>query len=268
MDGEMIGVQDRAFAAVASPWWGAGPVLAPFLDWPEGSLGDRLLTDELFGSVLRAPSLLGAKVPDAATIRSDPEQWGVAAWVLVRAVVLDGVGVGDPAVKALLEVLAPVAQAELAAGVPAYEEARREGFPPGAIVPTGQPDTPGPVFLVGSCALVHVLWTLLGEDPLGEVLDVLAPVLDGTLKGRGRVVIEALAVAFAEHCGLEEAADVELLDGLWYETSGDPLRDLVPRRDIAPPDCPRFGLDVLARLARLCRTEPVSILDPAPSGIR
>ncbi|MDA8286627.1 MAG: hypothetical protein M0Z42_25770 [Actinomycetota bacterium] len=60
------------------------------------------------------PALQSAKVPDPAAIRGDPAQWSVTAWVLVRAVMLNGLRVEDPAVAALLGVLAPVAEAELA----------------------------------------------------------------------------------------------------------------------------------------------------------
>ncbi len=38
-----------------------------------------------------------------------------------------------------------------------------------------QPELDGPVFLLGTCALVDTTWALVGEDPLSEVLGVLLP---------------------------------------------------------------------------------------------
>ena len=77
---------------------------------------------------------------------------------------------------------------------------------------------------------------------------------------------EALAGAFADHYAWERAADVELLARLGAETSGDPLRDLISAGVIAPEDVLRIGLEVLARLAELCSTSSVSILDRAASA--
>jgi hypothetical protein len=45
---------------------------------------------------------------------ADPGQWSAAASVLVRAVVFDRLRVDHPAVSRLLNVLAPIAEAELA----------------------------------------------------------------------------------------------------------------------------------------------------------
>ncbi|MHB1782873.1 MAG: hypothetical protein ACYCTE_09315 [Acidimicrobiales bacterium] len=224
-------------------------------EWPADSLGDRLFSDELFQSALGVPPLQDANLPDPATIRSDPLLWSVAAWGLVRAVVLDRLEVEDPAVAALLAVLAPVVEAELAAS-----EARRDGLEPGAIAPNF-PDEDGPVFVIGCCALVHATWTAIGDDPLAEVLDVVSPLLDSAVPGRDRVVAETLVGAFSDHYSCERAADVELLERLGAETSGDPLRDLISAGVIAPEDVLRVGLEVLGRLAELCTTS--SILDRA-----
>lgn len=258
--------RDRRQAEATRQWWGGDPVPAVLPDWPEDSLGDRLFSDRLFASTLGVPPLRNTKVPDPATIRSDPAQWSVAAWVLVRAVVLDGLGVEDPAVAALLEVLAPVAQAELAAGEAAAAEARRDGLRPGAIAPE-LPDQDGPVFVIGCCALVHAIWTAIGDDPLEEALGVVSPLIDSAVPGRGRVVAEALAGALAEHYACEREADVELLESLGAESSGDPLRDLVSAGVVAPPDALLVGLDVLGRLAELCKTASVSVLDRAVSSL-
>jgi hypothetical protein len=61
-----------------------------------------------------APCLLTANVPDPLVIMADPGQWSAAASVLVRAVVFDRLRVDHPAVSRLLNVLAPIAEAELA----------------------------------------------------------------------------------------------------------------------------------------------------------
>jgi len=254
--------RDRRLAEAAGQWWGGDVAPAFVADWPEDSLGDRLFSDRLFRSALGVPPLGSAKVPDPGMMRSDPVQWSVAAWVLVRAVVLDGLGVEDPAVAALLAVLAPVVEAELAASEAAAAEARRDGLEPGAIAPDFS-DEDGPVFVIGCCALVHATWTAIGDDPLAEVLNVVSPLVDSALPGRGRVVAEALVGAFADHYACERAADVELLERLGADTSGDPLRDLVSAGVIAPEDVLRVGLEVLARLAELCKTNSVSVLDLA-----
>ena len=258
--------RDRRLAEAAGRWWGADAVPALVPEWPEDSLGERLFSDRLFRSALRVPPLQSAKVLDPATIRGDPAQWGVAAWLLVRAVVLDRLSVEDPAVAGLLAVLAPVVEAELAAWEVAAAEARRDGLEPGAITPDF-PDEDAPVFVIGCCALVHATWTAIGDDPLAEVLDVVAPLVDSALPGRGRVVAEALVVAFSDHYSCERAADVELLERLGAETSGNPLRDLVSAGVIAPEDVLRVGLEVLGRLAELCTTSSVSVLDLAAPAL-
>jgi hypothetical protein len=257
--------RDRRQAEAIGQWWSGDAVPALVPDWPEDSLGDRLFSDELFQSALGVPPLRSAQVPDPSTIRSDPVQWSVAAWVLVRAVVLDGLGVEDPAVTALLAVLATVVEAELAASEAAAVEARRDGLEPGAIAPDF-PDEDGPVFVIGCCALVHATWTAIGDDPLAEVLDVVSPLLDSAVPGRGCDVAEALVRAFADHYACERAADVELLERLGAETSGNPLRDLISAGVIAPEDVLRIGLEVLGRLAELCKTSSVSVLDRATSA--
>jgi hypothetical protein len=127
-------------------------------------------------------------------------------------------------------------------------------------------DEDGPVFVIGCRALVHAIWTAIGDDPLGEVLDVVSPLVDSAIPGRGRIVAEALVVAFSDLYACERAADVELLESLGSETSGDPLRDLVSAGVVAPADALRVGLEVLTRLAELCKTESVSVLDRAASA--
>lgn len=258
--GEWIGDRDQRLEEATALWWDGDPAPACLPQWPDNSLGDRLFSDPLFRRVLDVPPLDRAKLPDPAVIASGPAQWEVAAWVLVRAVVLDGLEVDDPVVAALVGALAPVAHAELAACEAAATEARRDGLPPGAVAPEGF-DPDGPVFVIGCCALVQATWAVIGEDPLHEVLDLLAPRLDGALPGRGDEIAGALLVAFSDHYACERQADLELLGRLQDETSGNPLQDLVSAGVVLPEDALRVGLEVLGRLARLCMSEAVSVLD-------
>lgn len=259
--------RDRRLEEATGLWWSAEPVPVRLPEWPAESLGDRLFSDRLFQRALTVPSVKSARVPDPATVVSDPAQWTVAAWVLVRAAVLDELTVDDPAVAALLEVLTPVAHAELSAREAAAAEARLDGLGEGEVAPEFFDDD-GPVFVIGCCALVHAVWTVIGDDPLAEMVDLVSPLVDGALPGRGRVLAEALVRAFSDHYACGRAADIELLARLGDETSGDPLRDLVSAGVVAPADVLRVGLDVLARLADLCKTDAVSVLGRASSARR
>lgn len=81
-------------------WCGGGqPVPAQEPRWAEGSLGDRLCSGMHLARARNAPCLLTANVPDPLVIIADPAQWGVAASVLVRAVVFDRLRVDHPAVS-------------------------------------------------------------------------------------------------------------------------------------------------------------------------
>lgn len=59
-----------------------------------------------------------------------------------------------------------------------------------------------------------------------------------------------LVGTLCEHYRFEQAADVELLERLGAETSGDPLRDLVSAGVTVPEDVLAVGLAVLDELAR------------------
>jgi hypothetical protein len=75
-------------------WCGGGePVPAEGLRWAAGSLGDRLFSGRHLARARNAPCLLTATVPSPMMIIADPAQWWVAASVLVRAVVFDGLRV-------------------------------------------------------------------------------------------------------------------------------------------------------------------------------
>jgi len=55
------------------------------------------------------------------------------------------------------------------------------------------PEDDGPVFAVGGCALVDAVWAAVGEDPLGDVLGVLVPLLGDAVPGLDDQVPAAVA---------------------------------------------------------------------------
>jgi hypothetical protein len=243
MSDSMAARRDGLTAACRA-WWGEhDPSPAEVPAWPAGSVGDRFFSGMLLAEARKSPPLPAAKVPDAGVIAADPAHWSVATWVLVRAVILDGVPLDDPAVSGLLGVLGRFAAAEPAECEP--------GFP-------GQD---GPVFLLGTCALVDATWALTGDDSLCDVLDVLTPALDDALPGEGQVMADALVRAFAHHHQCEMPGDAQVLERLGGLGSGDPLADLVAARLVTPRDSVRVGLTVLSVLAELGRSESPSVLD-------
>ncbi len=247
--------------ASALPAWyrGAEPVPAETPQWPEGSLGDRFLAGTYLGEAQDAPSLLTAEIPDAATIAGDPAHWNIATSALVRAVIFDGLALDHPAVSMLLEVLAPIAEAERAyrkaAGAPLYQ-----------IGPDWDEDEPefpeldGPAYLLGGRALVDAVWAAVGDDPLSEVIGVLAPALDGAVPGLdGQVAADALIGAFAEHYRCEQPGDAEVLRRIGYPGS-NALENLVAVGAVPPGDVLPAGLMILSVLAQLCWSDSTSIL--------
>jgi hypothetical protein len=242
---------------------GLKPVPAEVPRWAEGSLGDRFFSGTHLAEARNAPCLLTADVPDPTVIAANPEHWNVAANVLVRAVVLDGLRVDQPAVSMLLGVLAPVAEAELA-----YREAIEAWLYQGGLEwEDDEPEFPemdGPVFLMGTCALVDATWAVVGEDSLSEVVAVLASVMDGAIPGvEGWIVADALIGAFATHYRCEQPGDTDVLQRLGRPAGGDALENLVAAGAVPPGDVLRVGLTVLSALAGLCRSGSVSILQRA-----
>jgi hypothetical protein len=249
-------------SAAAQAWCGGQkPVPAEAMAWPGGSLGDRF-RNAFLEDARSAPSLLTAQLPDAAVIAADPAHWSVATNALIRAVAFDGLSVDHPAVRTLLETLAPVAEAEFA-----YRQAADAWF---SLDPSDRegpeprfPELQGPGFLLGTCALVDATWAIVGEDPLGEVLDVLLPVLDRTVPDLdGQVIADALIGAFAHHYRCEQPGDAELLQRIGRET-GDALENLVASGAIPPANVLPVGLMILSALAGFCRSSSSSILQPA-----
>jgi len=249
-------------AAAARAWCGGGePAPAVVPAWPDGSLGDRFghgFLDDSRG----APCLATAQIPDAEVIAADPGHWTVATHALIRAVAFDGMAVDHPAVRTVLEALAPVAEAEFAyqAAADAWfglDPADRQGLEPQF------PELEGPVFALGTCVLVDAISAVVGEDPLTEVLPVLLPVLDSAVPGLdGQVVADAVIGAFAHHYRCELPGDEELIERIGPET-GDVLENLVASGAVAPRDVLPVGLMILSALAGFCRSNSASVLERA-----
>ena len=250
--------------ADALPAWrgGAEPVSAETPHWPENSLGDRLLRGTYLGEAQDAPSLLAARIPDAAVIAADPAHWNIAISALVRAVVFDGLSLDHPAVSMLLGVLAPIAEAELAYGQAAEDSL----YSIGPDWDDDGPDFPvldGPVYLLGGRTLVDTVWAAVGDDPLGEVIEVLITALDGTVPGLdARVAADALIGAFADDYRCEQPGDAEILKRIGHR-GGNALETLVAAGAVPSADVLPAGLTMLSALARLCLSDSVSILHRA-----
>ena len=275
MSESMAARRDGLTAACRAWWGGHDPSPAQVPAWPAGSVGDRFFSGMLLAEARKTPSLAAATVPDAQVIAADPAHWSVATWVLVRAVILDGIPLDDPVVSGLLDVLAQFAAAEFAcggawvsgawvsgawAGGAGRASDGRAGTGPAGGEP-GFPEQDGPVFLLGTCALVDAIWALTGDDSLSDVLDVLASALDDALPGEGRVIADALIRAFAHHHQCEMPGDAQVLERLGDLGTGDPLADLVAARLVTPRDSVRVGLTMLSALAELGRSESPSVLD-------
>ena len=259
MTQEMGGHTEREAAARRIWSGGAEPVLAEAPQWAENSLGDRFFGGTFIDRVRNAPSLATAEIPDAAVIAADPAHWNVATDALIRAVVYDGLGLDHPAVRTLLEVLAPIATAELAYG----EAADAAMYQIGMDWDDDEPEFPeedGPVFLLGGCALVDATWAAVGLDSISEVLGVLLPVLADAGPGLdAHVAADALIGAFAKHYRCELPGDAELLERIG-KVQGDALVNLVRAGAVKPADVLPVGLRLLSALAHLCRSDSASLL--------
>jgi hypothetical protein len=253
---------ERRHAALRA-WFGdTEPVPAEVPPWPEGSLGYRLLAGTSLGEAQDAPSLPTAQIPDAKTITADPTHWNIAVDALIRAVVFDELTPDHPAVSTLLEVLAPVAEAELAHMQAMHDELysigpfHDDGGP-------GFPELDGPVYLLGGQALMDATWAVVGEDSLSDVMGVLLPTLDAVVPDPGgRVVADALIGAFAAEYTCDQPGDAEMLKRIGPHT-GNALEDLATDENVPPSDLLRLGLTALSALARLCQSGSRSVLQRA-----
>ena len=231
--------------------------------WPEGSLGGRF-----FGTrhIVQAEGAQAVGGLNLMAIAVDPAQWPGAISALIRAVVFDGLRADHPDVSAVLDVLGPVVDAELAheAAIDRwYEE-----WPHGEEKKPVFPDLDGPVFRLGACALVDAVTATVGDDPLGRALDALLPVLCGTAESmkaaipglNGRALADVLACAAVTDFRRELPADVLRRTG---PPTGNPLETLVHVGGVPQHEVLRVGLVVLSTLADLCGSDSASILRPA-----
>jgi hypothetical protein len=254
--------QERQAAARRTWCGGAQPVAAKTPRWSKDSLGDRFFASDFLDRARQAPSLATAKIPDTAVIVADPVHWSVAAEALIRAVVFDDLGLDHPAVGALLKVLAPVAEAELAYHAAADAAMYGAGLGLDKDVPEF-PEEDGPVFAVGGCALVDAVWAAVGEDRLADVLGVLRPVLaDAVPAVDAQVTADALVAAFATEYRCEQPGDAEVLERIEHR-DGDALRNLVAAGAAPPAGVLPVGLAMLSALAQLCRSDSASVLHRA-----
>lgn len=254
----MFGAPGQQHTPEYRAWCGGGePVPAEVPLWAEGSLGERLCSGMHLARARNAPCLLTANVPDSVAIITDPAQWRVAASVLVRAVVFDGLLVDHPAVSRLLEVLAPIAEAELA------HEQDLEDWHSSRWDEEEEPEFPeldGPVFQIGTCALGDATLAVVGDDPLSEVLAVLSPALDGAVPGlEGGAVADVLTGGRATPY-LCELPDYVLKRMRRAFGVGGALREFADAGAVPPRDTPRVGLSILSVLAELCQSDSASIL--------
>jgi hypothetical protein len=256
--------EERVSAARRAWCGGAEPVPAEVPSWPEDSLGGRFLAGFHLKEARNAPSLLTADLPDAAMIRAEPAHWNVAADALVRAVAFDGLRVDHPAVSALLDVLAPVAEAELAYGEviesplhQGWREADRDG--------PSFPEDDGPVLLIGAFALVDATLALVGTDSLGAVFPALRSAAEEALPGvDGGAVADALVGALSRHYVCEQPGDAEILERIGRDVPGNALEQLVGTGVVPFGETLRVGLSLLSALTMLCMNGSASILAGSP----
>jgi hypothetical protein len=255
--GDMQAAEQVRKEDAARAWCGGSrPAPAVVPRWAKGSAGERFFAVRGIREAAGAPSLATATLPAPDAMADDPAHWRVAADVLVRAVVFDGLTVSDAPVSAVIELLAPAAAAE-------FEYLTEEP-------PTMEfPDLSGPLFLIGGSALFDATLAVVGEDePLAAVYAVLESRLDAVLAPlglgadlTGARLAAALVCALTHDYRFDEPADQELLTRLNAESSaGNALEGLVREGAVTPEDAIRVGLAALAGLADLCRTDAPSIL--------
>ena len=238
------------------PWCGGKPVPAELPRWAKGSLGERLYSGVHLAEARNAPSLLTATVPDPVMILTDPVQWRVAATVLVRAVVFDGLRADHPAVSNLLGVLGLIAEAELV-----HEQGLDDPFSFGQDEEKPAfPEMDGPVYLIGTCALGDATLAVVGKDPLDKVIAALSPALGGTVPGLdGRAVADIVTGGRATPylCKLPDHV-LKRMQRTFF--AGGALQELANARVVPAGDILRAGLVILSVLAELCKSDSPSIL--------
>jgi hypothetical protein len=245
-------------SAAALEWCGdAGLIPADRPGWPAGSLGDRFFSCWAIEQARAAPSLRLADIPPSVVIADDPAHWNVAMDSLIRAIVFDGLTSGDPLVRRVAGILAPIAADELA-----YAEAMQGWNFSGALSREDPPEFPeldGPVFLLGGSALIDAMGAVAGDEPLEPVRQALLPVLDGVVPGvDGSVLADALLGAFGTGFTVERPEDREAL-ARPGKSSGNSLEDLVTSGVVTRAAVLPVGLRLLAALTKVCQSGAASL---------
>ena len=257
--GPAAAAQAAADDAVTRLWGGVTPVPAEVPQWEDGSLGDFFFTEPVIAGAAAAPPAAVAVLPAPERMLAFGSAREAVASVLIRAVVLDGLPVAGPAVGALMDHLAPVIE----------WEAGHFGRP----VSDAEADemVTGPAFVIGS-ALLEAARAVIAEDRIAPVMDFLEPVLGAAVAPlglsaglTGAAVARALACAVAHAYTFTDPGDTALLNQLDPDaaTSENALETLVTDKLLAPRYALLAGLAVLAALARLCRSNAVSVLAEA-----
>jgi hypothetical protein len=240
--------------------WRGGVVQRPAVipRWAEDSVGDRFFSAKWLADAAGAPVLADAKLPDPAVLAGDPGHWEAAISALFRGVVLDAVPVGNPVVSEILSMLEPVVLEELARTDEAHSPEREWAL---------FQELNAPLFMVGGYALIEGTWAILGLDPVKLVLAVLERRMHDALAEAGyaegtdaKVIAEKLVSALTGMYRFEEPGDVETLERLGRDTSGNVLLDLIRAKQVEPGDALRLGLVILVALASLARTDAKSVL--------
>jgi len=235
------------------------PVPATVPKWAEDSLGDYFFSARYITDAAQSPPLAGAVLPGQEEMIANQAYWQAASNVLIRAVVLDGVPVSDPAVGALISRLAPAVQREV--DYLTRDPEIEDGFD----------DIRAPLFIVGGVALLEATRSVIADDRLERVLAVLEPRLDAVLAPlglspelTGAAAGRALFCAVAHDYLFGVPEDTEFLDRLDGDssTAGNALETLIVAKHLAPEEALLAGLAMLSMLADMCRTNAKSVLGP------
>ena len=244
--------------ASLSLWGNATPVPATVPQWTEDSVGDYLFTSQFITDAARLPPLASAVLPEQEELTAVPAYWEAASNLLIRAVVLDGIPVSDPAVGAVIGRLAPVLQreADFLARDPDIEDPFDK--------------TRAPLFIVGG-ALLEATRSVIADDRLAAIVAMLASRLDAVLAPlrlslalTGAAASRALVCAVAHDYLFDVPEDTELLDRLDEDssTADNALETLIAAKHLTPEEALLAGLAMLSMLAGLCRTNAKSVLVP------
>lgn len=245
-------VKDWAREAPAALWGSATPVAATVPKWAEGSLGDYFFTEPSVTKAAQLPPLSEAVLPTPETLAADSRYSAATSSLLVRAVVLDGVPASDAAITAVIDLLTPLVEREMAL------DRHDKGYCPEDAIQA-------PLWVIGVDALLEATRSVIADDRIAPVLALLesrlAPVL-APLNVPGPAAARALVCAVAHHYFFENPEDTETLNRLDEDrsTSENALETLIKDKDLVPADAIRAGLAMLAVLADLCRTNAKSAL--------